>query len=193
MSFINYHTKEINYKIIYCGPSLSGKTTSLKCIYENFAQDGASEIMTLDANKERTLFFDFLPLELGQVGEFKAKFHLYSVPGQLFYEEGQKILFKGIDGVVFVADSQVEQMEENIKSLAFLEQILSLFNYKLKSIPMIMQFNKRDIPNISSEKAMNIQLNKWDVPVFCTNAKTGEGIINALQQITKQVVITSRV
>ncbi len=190
MSFVNYHSKEINFKIVYFGPSMGGKTASLKYIYNKTAeQNDDAKMITLDANDERTLFFDFLPLDYGNVSDFKVRFHLYTIPGETFYSSVHKIILKGIDGIIFVADSRLNRMEENIKSLKSLEKCLADYSYNLKNVAMAMQFNKRDLINIMSEYDMHKQLNKWDVPVFNTAAIKGEGIMNTLNFVAYRVIM----
>jgi len=146
MSFVNYHTKEINCKIVYYGPGLGGKTTNIQFIYQKTSMQNKGQMITLNTENERTLFFDFLPLDLGEIRGFKTRFHLYTVPGQVFYEASRKLILRGVDGIVFVADSQVERMEANIESYQGLEKNLSDQGYDLTKIPVVMQWNKRDLP-----------------------------------------------
>ena len=148
MSFVNYHTKEINCKIVYYGPGLGGKTTNIQYIYQKTSSQNKGQMITLNTENERTLFFDFLPLDLGEIRGFKTRFHLYTVPGQVFYEASRKLILRGVDGLVFVADSQVERMEANIESLTGLEKNLTEQGYDISKVPMVMQWNKRDLPNI---------------------------------------------
>src|ERR671927_86128 len=150
MSFINYMAREINCKIVYYGPGLCGKTTNLQYIYERTNPDAKGKMISLATETERTLFFDFLPLSLGEIRGFKTRFHLYTVPGQVFYDASRKLILKGVDGVVFVADSQEARMEANIESLQNLEKNLKSQGYDLMSIPYVLQLNKRDLPNVSS-------------------------------------------
>ena len=147
MSFINYSSREINCKIVYYGPGLCGKTTNLQYIYNKTNPDLKGKMISLATETERTLFFDFLPLALGQIRGFKTRFHLYTVPGQVFYDASRKLILKGVDGVVFVADSQVERMEANIESLDNLRQNLGEQGYDLDKISCVVQYNKRDLPN----------------------------------------------
>src|ERR687888_1562378 len=148
MSFINYSSREINCKIVYYGPGLCGKTTNLQCIYEKTGEQQKGKMISLATETERTLFFDFLPLSLGEIRGFKTRFHLYTVPGQVFYDASRKLILKGVDGVVFVADSQEERMDANIESLYNLEENLTANGYDLMKIPYVLQLNKRDLPNI---------------------------------------------
>jgi hypothetical protein len=147
VSFINYSSREINCKIVYYGPGLCGKTTNLQYIYSKTNPDLKGKMISLATETERTLFFDFLPLALGQIRGFKTRFHLYTVPGQVFYDASRKLILKGVDGVVFVADSQIERMEANLESMDNLKINLAEQGYELDKIPFIIQYNKRDLPN----------------------------------------------
>ena len=149
MSFVNYTTKEINCKILYYGPGLSGKTTNLQYIYHRTSPVSKGKLISLATNTERTLFFDFLPLALGTIRDFRVRFHLYTVPGQVFYDASRRLILKGADGVIFVADSQVQRMESNLEALSNLEEHLNNQGDFLKKIPFVFQFNKRDLPNVS--------------------------------------------
>src|SRR5437588_9277078 len=146
MTFINYASREINCKIVYYGPGLCGKTTNLQFIYDSTAAQAKGKLISLATETDRTLFFDFMPLELGTVRGFKTRFHLYTVPGQVFYEASRKLILKGVDGVVFVADSQEERMDANIESLHNLEENLRDYGYDFGKIPYVLQLNKRDLP-----------------------------------------------
>src|SRR6201990_2811071 len=148
MSFINYMAREINCKIVYYGPGLCGKTTNLQYIYERTNPDAKGKMISLATETDRTLFFDFLPLALGEIRGFKTRFHLYTVPGQVFYDASRKLILKGVDGVVFVADSQEERMDANIESLYNLEENLQSQGYDLIKIPYVLQLNKRDLNNV---------------------------------------------
>ena len=147
MSFINYSSREINCKLVYYGPGLCGKTTNLHYIYAKTSPDAKGKMISLATETERTLFFDFLPLSLGEIRGFKTRFHLYTVPGQVFYDASRKLILKGVDGVVFVADSQIERMEANIESLENLRLNLTEQGYDLDKLPYVIQYNKRDLPN----------------------------------------------
>src|SRR5213080_757886 len=155
MTFINYASKEINCKIVYYGPGLCGKTTNLQHIYDSTAPQARGKLISLATETERTLFFDFMPLELGTVRGFKTRFHLYTVPGQVFYEASRKLILRGVDGIIFVADSQVERMESNIESLKSLEKNLIEQGYEIEKVPLVMQWNKRDLPNTTSVKDLH--------------------------------------
>lgn len=192
MSFVNYHTKEINCKIVYYGPGLGGKTTNIQHIYQKTATDNKSKMITLNTENERTLFFDFLPLELGEIRGFKTRFHLYTVPGQVFYEASRKLILRGVDGIVFVADSQIEKMEANLQSFESLKENLMEQGYDMKKIPMIMQWNKRDLPNISPVDELEKSLNIQDVPSFEASALKGDGVFESLKMISKLVLMNLR-
>ena len=147
MSFINYMAREINCKIVYYGPGLCGKTTNLQYIYERTNPDAKGKMICLATETERTLFFDFLPLSLGEIRGFKTRFHLYTVPGQVFYDASRKLILKGVDGVIFVADCQIERLEANQESLDNLRTNLAEQGYSLEKLPYVIQYNKRDLPN----------------------------------------------
>src|SRR5512143_751971 len=166
MSFINYSSREINVKLVYYGPGLCGKTTNLHYIYRKTNPDAKGKMISLATETERTLFFDFLPLALGEIRGFKTRFHLYTVPGQVFYDASRKLILKGVDGVAFVADSQVERMEANVESLDNLRINLAEQGYNLDAIPYVIQYNKRDLPNIAPAKEMDELLNPRGLPSF---------------------------
>ena len=189
MAFVNHHTREIHCKIVYYGPGLGGKTTNIQYIYQKVFGKTQSKIITLNTENERTIFFDFLPLELGKIRGFNTRFHLYTVPGQVFYEASRKLILRGVDGVIFVADSQVERMEANIESLEGLEKNLTEHGYEIKKLPLVMQWNKRDLPNVSSSEDLQRQLNKWDVPTFDAKALSGGGVFETLKMMSKLVLM----
>lgn len=189
MSFVNYVTKEVNCKIVYYGPGLGGKTTNIQYVYQKTSGENRGNMIALNTENERTLFFDFLPLELGEIRGFKTRFHLYTVPGQVFYEASRKLILRGVDGVVFVADSQVEKMEANLESLKSLEKNLIEQGYDIEKMPIVMQWNKRDLPNVTSIKDMNAALNKWKSPNFEAVAVKGEGVFDTLKMISKLVLM----
>src|SRR5262244_2534941 len=166
MAFINYSAREINCKLVYYGPGLCGKTTNLKYIYEKTAADAKGKMISLATETERTLFFDFLPLALGEIRGFKTRFHLYTVPGQVFYDASRKLILKGVDGVVFVADSQRERMDANVESLYNLEQNLKQHGYDLAKVPYVLQLNKRDLPNVVPAQDLRTELQKKSEPVL---------------------------
>ncbi|MBP9680209.1 MAG: gliding-motility protein MglA [Bacteriovorax sp.] len=189
MSFVNYVTKEVNCKIVYYGPGLGGKTTNIQYVYQKTSGDSKGNIISLNTENERTLFFDFLPLDLGEIRGFKTRFHLYTVPGQVFYEASRKLILRGVDGIIFVADSQVERMESNIESLKSLEKNLIDQGYDIEKIPLVMQWNKRDLPNITSIKDMHEALNKRNFPEFEAVAVKGAGVFDTLKMISKLVLM----
>ncbi len=188
MSFINYASREINCKIVYYGPGLCGKTTNLQFIYTKTANEAKGKMISLATETERTLFFDFLPLALGEIRGFKTRFHLYTVPGQVFYDASRKLILKGVDGVVFVADSQEERFDANIESLENLKDNLEEQGFDLEKIPFVIQYNKRDLPNCSSVEELSALLNPRRVPELEACATTGEGIFETLKAIAKLVL-----
>ncbi len=189
MSFVNYHTKEINCKIVYYGPGLGGKTTNIQYIYQKTSMQNKGQIITLNTENERTLFFDFLPLDLGEIRGFKTRFHLYTVPGQVFYEASRKLILRGVDGLVFVADSQVERMEANLESYQGLERNLAEQGYDISKVPVVMQWNKRDLPNIVPTEDLQFQLNKRKYPAFEAVATNGQGVFETLKMVSKSVLL----
>jgi signal recognition particle receptor subunit beta len=189
MSFVNYHTKEINCKIVYYGPGLGGKTTNIQYIYQKTSSQNKGQLITLNTENERTLFFDFLPLDIGEIRGFKTRFHLYTVPGQVFYEASRKLILRGVDGLVFVADSQVERMEANIESYQGLERNLAEQGYDVSKVPMVMQWNKRDLPNIVPVEDLQFQLNKRKFPAFEAVATNGQGVFETLKMVSKSVLL----
>ncbi len=192
MSFINYSSREINCKIVYYGPGLCGKTTNLQYIYNKTNPDLKGKMISLATETERTLFFDFLPLALGQIRGFKTRFHLYTVPGQVFYDASRKLILKGVDGVVFVADSQIERMEANIESLDNLRVNLREQGYELDKLPYVIQYNKRDLPNSAPLAEMRRVLNPRNVPDFEASATVGTGVFETLKAIAKSVLTDLR-
>ncbi|MGH0033387.1 MAG: GTP-binding protein [Myxococcota bacterium] len=188
MSFINYSSREINCKIVYYGPGLCGKTTNLQYIYSKTNPDLKGKMISLATETERTLFFDFLPLALGQIRGFKTRFHLYTVPGQVFYDASRKLILKGVDGVVFVADSQIERMEANLESLENLAVNLKEQGYEIDKIPYVVQYNKRDLPNAAALDEMQRVLNPNGVPEYEACATTGQGVFETLKAVAKGVL-----
>ena len=192
MSMINYASREINCKIVYYGPGLCGKTTNLQYIYDTTAPTAKGKLISLATETDRTLFFDFMPLELGTVRGFKTRFHLYTVPGQVFYDASRKLILKGVDGVVFVADSQDERMDANIESLYNLEENLQANGYDLSKIPYVLQLNKRDLPNVIPAEEMVSELRRKDEPVHEAIASKGNGVFDTLKSVAKQVLTELR-
>ena len=188
MSFINYSSREINCKIVYYGPGLCGKTTNLQYIYRRTNPEQKGKLISLATETERTLFFDFLPLALGDIKGFRIRFHLYTVPGQVFYAASRKLILKGVDGVVFVADSQIERMESNMESLDDLKINLAEQGYELEKLPYTIQYNKRDLPNVVPMEEMDKLLNQRNVQWFEGVAVTGKGVFETLKSVAKQVL-----
>nr|WP_320114212.1 GTPase domain-containing protein [uncultured Desulfuromonas sp.] len=189
MSFINYASREINCKIVYYGPGLCGKTTNLQHVYQKTAPDSKGKMISLATESERTLFFDFLPLALGEVRGFKTRFHLYTVPGQVFYDASRKLILKGVDGVVFVADSQEARMDANIESLENLRENLEEQGYDLDKLPYVVQYNKQDLPNLSPMDELQRFINPTKVPEFKACAMSGVGVFETLKAIAKLVLL----
>ena len=192
MSFINYSSREINCKIVYYGPGLCGKTTNLQYIYNKTNPEAKGKMISLATETERTLFFDFLPLSLGEIRGFRTRFHLYTVPGQVFYDASRKLILKGVDGVVFVGDSQIERMEANIESLDNLRQNLQEQGYDLDKLPYVVQLNKRDLVNSAPIEELTEVLNPTGVPQFEAVATKGTGVFDTLKAVAKQVLTELR-
>jgi signal recognition particle receptor subunit beta len=188
VSFINYSSREINCKIVYYGPGLCGKTTNLQYVYKRTNPVQKGKLISLATETERTLFFDFLPLALGDIKGFKVRFHLYTVPGQVFYAASRKLILKGVDGVVFVADSQIERMEANIESLDDLRINLAEQGYDLDRLAFTIQYNKRDLPNVAPLDSMNRLLNPKNIAHFEGVAVSGAGVFETLKNVAKQVL-----
>jgi signal recognition particle receptor subunit beta len=188
MSFINYNAKEIHCKVVYYGPSLGGKTTNIQWVYQNTADQQKSKLVALNSDVERTLFFDFLPLNIGEIRGFKTRFHLYSVPGQVIYDASRKLILKGLDGVIFVADSQAERMEENIEALKNLEKNLEQQGYDIREIPLVIQYNKRDLPSAAPLSELRAALNPYNAPEIEANAHEGAGVMDSLKIISKSII-----
>ncbi|MBT4762643.1 MAG: gliding-motility protein MglA [Bdellovibrionaceae bacterium] len=188
MSVINNSTKEMHCKVVYYGPSLGGKTTSMQWIYHKAQDTEKSDLFTLPTEIERTIFFDFLPLELGEIHGYNTRLHLYTVPGQVIYDTSRKLILKGLDGIVFVADSQEERMEENIQSLKNLEKNLEQQGMDISEVPLVFQYNKRDLPTALPISEMRTALNKWNAPDFETEAQNGKGIFDSLNTVSKSII-----
>jgi signal recognition particle receptor subunit beta len=192
MSFINYMAREINCKIVYYGPGLCGKTTNLQYIYERTNPEAKGKMISLATETERTLFFDFLPLSLGMIRGFKTRFHLYTVPGQVFYDASRKLILKGVDGVIFVADSQLERLEANQESVDNLRTNLAEQGYSLEKVPYVVQYNKRDLPNTVPVEELRELINPMRVPEFESVARTGVGVFDTLKAVSKAVLTELR-
>ncbi|MCU1285845.1 MAG: MglA protein [Acidobacteriales bacterium] len=189
MSFINFAAREINCKIVYYGAGLGGKTTNLQVIFDKTGDKQKGKMISLATESDRTLFFDFLPLDLGTVRGFKTRFHLYTVPGQVFYDASRKLILRGVDGVVFVADSQEERMDANLEALDNLQDNLKEHNYELAKIPYVLQLNKRDLPNVMPVDALKKELLKKGEPVFEAVAYNGTGVFETLKEVARQVLV----
>jgi len=192
MSFINYSTREVNCKLVYFGPGLGGKTTNIQYIYERTQADRRGKLVTLSTENERTLFFDFLPLAVEDVRGYKTRFHLYTVPGQTFYEISREFILKGVDGIVFVVDSQQERMDANIESFEALERSLDRQGYDLARIPLVFQYNKRDMAGVVSLQELEATFNPRRRPYFEAVANRGEGVMETLQAISQSVLRSLR-
>ena len=188
MSMINYASREINCKIVYYGTGLGGKTTNLEYIYSRVNPETKGKMISLATETERTLFFDFLPIDLGEIRGFKTRFHLYTVPGQVYYNASRRLILKGVDGIVFVADSQATRAEANIESMHNLYENLETYGYDLQTIPFAIQYNKRDMPNTLSVEELRAQINPMGIPDFEGVAIEGKGVFETLSCVSKLVV-----
>jgi hypothetical protein len=188
MSFVNRMAKEINCKIVYYGPGLCGKTANLQYVFAATKPESRGKMISLETETERTLFFDFLPLDLGKIGEYKVRFHLYTVPGQVFYDASRRLILKGADGIVYVADSQVARMEANLESFENLEQNLASYGNSLKTLPHVVQYNKRDMPEVSPVDELRAAVNPHQAPDFEAVAKVGTGVFDTLKGVAKLVL-----
>jgi signal recognition particle receptor subunit beta len=188
VTLINYSSREINCKIVYYGPGLCGKTTNIQYVYDKVAPDTKGKLITLATEMDRTLFFDFLPLELGTVKGFRTRFHLYTVPGQVYYDASRKLILRGVDGIVFVADSQSLRYDANIESLYNLHENLEEHKLDLEEIPFAIQYNKRDLPDIVSVQELEEELNPSQYPSFEAVAIKGQGVFDTLKCVAKGIL-----
>jgi hypothetical protein len=188
MSMINYASREINCKLVYYGPGLGGKTTNLEYVYGKVNPDTRGKLISLATEQERTLFFDFLPVDLGAIRGFKTRFHLYTVPGQVYYNASRRLILKGVDGVVFVADSQAERMDANIAAMENLYENLADYGYDARELPIVLQWNKRDLPSAVPVDELRSQLNPGDLPEFEAVAVRGDGVFDTLRAVSKLVL-----
>jgi len=192
LTFINYVAREINCKIVYYGPGLGGKTTNLQHVYDITNAESRGKLITLATETERTLFFDFLPLDLGEIRGFKTRFHLYTVPGQVFYDASRKLILKGVDGVVFVADSQEERLDADLESLANLKDNLKEQGFDIAKIPYALQLNKRDLPDVVPSGELKKLLLVKGEPTFEAVATQGVGVLDTLKAVARQVLVELR-
>jgi len=188
MSMINYASREINCKIVYYGPGLGGKTTNIEYVYEKVAPSTRGKLISLATESERTLFFDFLPVDLGTIRGFKTRFHLYTVPGQVYYNASRKLILKGVDGIVFVADSQRERLDANIESMHNLYENLTEYGLDLRELPFVIQYNKRDLPGAIPVAELESILNPTHVACFEAVGTRGLGVFDTLKAVSKQVI-----
>jgi hypothetical protein len=188
MSLINYSSREINCKIVYYGPGLCGKTTNIQYVYNKVDPGTKGKLITLATEMDRTLFFDFLPLELGTVKGFKTRFHLYTVPGQVYYDASRKLILRGVDGIVFVADSQTSRYDANIESLYNLHENLEEYKLRIEDIPFVIQYNKRDMPDVITMDDLEMELNPEGNPAFEAVAVRGDGVFDTLKCVAKGVL-----
>jgi signal recognition particle receptor subunit beta len=188
MSLINYSSREINCKIVYYGPGLCGKTTNIQYVYNKVDPSTKGKLITLATEMDRTLFFDFLPLELGTVKGFKTRFHLYTVPGQVYYDASRKLILRGVDGIVFVADSQQARYDANIESLYNLHENLDEYKLNLADVPFVLQYNKRDMENVIDLDELEQELNPEKFPSFPAVAVMGDGVFDTLKCVAKGVL-----
>jgi mutual gliding-motility protein MglA len=188
MSMINYASREINCKLVYYGPGLGGKTTNLEYVYEKVNPDTRGKLISLATEAERTLFFDFLPVDLGAIRGFRTRFHLYTVPGQIYYNASRRLILKGVDGLVFVADSQAERMDANIAALENLYENLSDYGYDPEQLPIVLQWNKRDLPTAVPIAELSRQLNPMGLQEYEAVAVNGTGVFDTLKGVSKLVL-----
>jgi len=188
MVSINYSAREVCCKIVYYGPGLSGKTTNLQYVHAKVPTNTRGNLISLATEADRTLYFDFLPINIGTINGFAAKFQLYTVPGQVYYNATRKLVLRGVDGIVFVADSQPDKMEENLESLVNLEENLREYGYDINELPVVIQFNKRDLPGVLPVSQLNAKLNSRSWPWFEASATVGNGVFDTLKLIIKLVL-----
>lgn len=188
MVSINYSAREVCCKIVYYGPGLSGKTTNLQYVHGKVPTSTRGDLISLATEADRTLYFDFLPINIGTINGFQAKFQLYTVPGQVYYNATRKLVLRGVDGVVFVADSQPDKMDENVESLANLVDNLQEYGYDINELPMVIQYNKRDLPNVLSVEELNNRINTRNMPHYEASATLGTGVFDTLKLIIKLVL-----
>ena len=189
MAFINYASREINCKIVYYGPGLCGKTSNIQWIHDQTRPEAKGKLISLSTESDRTLFFDFMPIELGTIRGFRTRFHLYTVPGQVFYEASRKLILKGVDGIVFVADSQEVRRDANLDSVENLKRNLTEHGHDPMTIPYVLQLNKRDLPMVAQSDELKEELTFRDEPVYEASATNGSGVFETLKGIIKLVLM----
>jgi len=192
VTFINYVAREINCKIVYYGPGLGGKTTNLQYVYQITSAENKGKLISLATETERTLFFDFLPIDFGQIRGFRTRFHLYTVPGQVFYDSSRKLILKGVDGVVFVADSQEDRFDANLESVSNLRENLKEQGFDINKIPYVLQLNKRDLPGAMPAAELTRELQVKGEPVIEAVAPQGVGVLTTLKAVARQVLVELR-
>ncbi len=190
MSFINPITKEVNCKIVYVGTGLGGKTTNVQYIYENTSKDRAGKLASLSTENERTLFFDFLPLSVGEIHGYTTRFHLYTIPGQTFYDVSRDFILKGVDGVIFVVDSQPSRMEANLEAFESFQKALERQGYDITRIPLVFQYNKRDVRDAVHITELEATFNPGKRPFYEAVASNGQGVMETLQHVSQMVMDT---
>jgi mutual gliding-motility protein MglA len=190
--YINWALQQINLKIVYYGPGVSGKTTNLLYIHSKVAPELKGELVSLQTQEDRTIFFDFLQIEVGKIKGKKPKFNLYTVPGQVYYAYSRKVILNGVDGIVFVADSQFDRLEANLETLHDLENNLRQDGHKMDEFPWVIQYNKRDLPNVAPIQYLQLKLNKYNAPYFEAVATQGTGVFETLKAVINLVVANVR-
>jgi signal recognition particle receptor subunit beta len=188
MSMINYASREINCKVVYYGSGLGGKTTNLEYVYSRVSPDTKGKMISLATETERTLFFDFLPIDLGEIRGFRTRFHLYTVPGQVYYNASRRLILKGVDGLIFVADSQRSRLEANIEAMHNLYENMESYGYDVETIPFVLQYNKRDLPDTMPVDELRSVLNPMGVQDYEAVAIEGDGVFQTLSAVSKMVV-----
>jgi len=188
VSLINYSTREINCKIVYYGPGLGGKTTNVQYVYSRVSPETKGRLVSLATEMDRTLFFDFLPLDLGPIKGFRTRFHLYTVPGQVYYDASRRLILRGVDGIIFVADSLISRFEANVESLYNLHENLAEHDLKLENVPFALQYNKRDLKDIIPVADLQDELNPQGYPAFEAIATQGVGVFDTLKSVSKMVL-----
>ena len=188
MPLVQYASREIVCKIVYYGPARSGKTTNLQWVHRSVAEDRRSDLVSLATENDRTLFFDFMPLDLGEISGFRTRLQLYTVPGQVYYSATRKLVLRGADGVVFVGDSQPDRQDDNLESLRDLQENLLEHDFDVRELPLVMQYNKQDLPGALPAEILDDRLNFRDVPAHAASAVRGEGVVATLRSVSELVL-----